>query len=41
VINGAELARDWLQVDNYLALMAFVAAGLGIAGVLLWVYFPR
>jgi hypothetical protein len=28
-------------MDSYLALMAFVAAGLGIAGVLLWVYFPR
>jgi len=30
-----------VQMDSYLALMAFVAAGLGIAGVLLWVYFPR
>jgi hypothetical protein len=33
--------EDRTQMDNYLALMAFVAAGLGIAGVLLWVYFPR
>jgi hypothetical protein len=30
-----------LQVDSYFALMAFVGTGLGIAGVLLWVYFPR
>jgi DNA-binding transcriptional LysR family regulator len=35
-----ERERDRIRMDSYLALMAFVAAGLGIAGVLLWVYFP-